>query len=737
MSDQSNGPTSSPAGTGGPADAPGKSSGGDAKAAGLGIAGDAAKAKAGGATNSEVVSGAAKQGVQKVAEAGVKKATGSDIAVDALRSAQKVKGGDVVGGAQNLAASGANAATTAAVGATGVGAPVATLAGSAVGSVVNSKLGRVIVGGIIVGSLVAGGAVIGGSTLLVAGTVGAISAVIGEDVTSSSSDGTCSSGSGSGSGGAISLTGTGIEQRTWNFFREAGYTEEQTAGIMGSIKRESQFNPFIAEGVTGTPNTSRGWGLVQWTADRHVAIKTAVIQEFTSEMYVASPSESEMPAGISEAQVDEMILFQLNYILMELNGPEKAADNILRKKTTVADAAIAFDEHYERSGVPAISERIANAEAYYEKFSGSGGDSAPAPDVDAPAPAAPAPAADSGIDTSKLESPVSGYDGESMKRALEIYQTVESAGGPDEASVLAITAAMGESGLGMNDDIMSTPDDEGKQGLYRMVVEKGHDPFVGESALDTKKATLAWYNGVAGKDGLKDVKGWEGMAPELAIQQVQGNADSDNYVYRDNYSDAKEIFGYVSKLDTASLSSGSVTDSSACGSSDGGSLITGDNSGPVNAALSLLPGKYPYVFGGGNGDGPTGSNIEGKDAGEIGYDCSGVTSYAYKQGAGIDLPRTARAQWAAYKSNAVVAEDIQPGDLIFYAYGRLGSEISHVAIYIGDGQMIEASRGANLVKQTPARISGSGFVGIARVLDGTESEDNGGAGDTVGDARLE
>lgn len=734
MSDQSNSPTSPPAGTGGPAGAPGKSSGGGAKAAGLGIAGDAAKAKAGGATNSEVISGAAKQGVQKVAETGVKKATGSDIAVDALRSAQKVKGGDVVGGAQNLAASGANAATTAAVGATGVGAPVATLAGSAVGSVVNSKLGRVIVGGIVVGSLVTGGVVIGGSTLLVAGTVGAISAVIGEDVTSSS-DGTCSSGS--GSGGAISLTGTGIEQQTWNAFREAGYTEEQTAGIMGSIKRESQFNPFIAEGITGSPNTSRGWGLVQWTADRHVAIKNAVIEKFGSEMYVASPSESEMPAGLSQAQVEEMTLFQLNYILMELKGPEKAADNILRKQTTVADAAIAFDEHYERSGVPAISERIANAEAYYEKFSGSGGGSTPAPDVDAPAPEAPAPPADSGIDTSKLESPVSGYDGEAMKRALEIHQAIKAAGGPDEASVLAITAAMGESGLGMNDDIMSTPDDEGKQGLYRMVVEKGHDPFVGEAALETASATNAWYKGVAGKKGLKDVEGWEGMAPELAIQKVQGNADSDNYVFRDRYSDAKKVFEYVSGLDPASLSSGSVSDSTECGSAGGVGLITGDNAGPVDAAMALLPPKYPYVFGGGNGDGPTTSNIEAKDAGEVGFDCSGVTSFAYKQGAGIELPRTARAQWAAYRSNSVLAEDIQPGDLIFYAYGRLGSTVSHVAIYVGNGQMVEASRGANMVKITPARISGSGFVGIARVLDGTESKDNGGAGDTVGDARLE
>lgn len=741
MSDQSNGPAGPPSAPGSPSGAPGgPSEPSGAKAAGLGIAGNAAKAKAEGASTSEVAAGAAKEGVQKVAEAGVKKATGSEIAVDALRSAQKVKSGDVVGGAQNLAASGANAVTTLAVGSTVVGAPVATLAGSVVGSAVNSKLGRVIVGGILVGSLVAGGAVVGGATLLTAGTVGVISAVVGDDSTSA---GTCSDGSGAG-GGSVSLTGTGIEQKVWNFMLENGYTEEQAAGVMGNIKRESQFNPFLAEGVTSTPNTSRGWGLVQWTGVRHVQIRDAVTSEIGTDMYAAAPSYSEMPAGFDQAKVDQMVLFQLNYILKELGGAEKAAGDHLRSTTTVAEAATSFEEKYERAGVVALDERIANAEAYYKQFSGSGGGgSTTETTVDAGAETNPGTTAgqtqapSNSIDANKLESPVSGYDGEAMKRAREIHEAIKAAGGTDEASILAITTAMTESGLGMDNDIMDSPDGEGKQGLYRMVVEEGHDPFVGEAALETTSATNAWYQGVAGKKGLKEIAGWEGMAPELAIQKVQQTPDSDNSNYRDHYEDAKKVFEYVSKLDPASLSSGSVSGSTECGSTGGVSLITGDNAGPVNAALSLLPGKYPYVFGGGTGDGPGPSNTESKDAGEVGFDCSSVTSFAYKQGSGIQLPRTARAQWAAYQSNRVSPEEIQPGDLIFWAYGRLGSTVSHVAIYIGDGQMIEASRGANMVKQTPARLSGNGFVGVARVLNGTESNDNGGAGDTVGDARLE
>src|SRR5690625_6878981 len=64
----------------------------------------------------------------KGAELGIKKATGSDVAVSTLRGAQKARKGDIAGGAQDVAASGIGAATALAVGSTGVGTPVAGLA---------------------------------------------------------------------------------------------------------------------------------------------------------------------------------------------------------------------------------------------------------------------------------------------------------------------------------------------------------------------------------------------------------------------------------------------------------------------------------------------------------------------------------------------------------------------------------------------------------------------------------
>ncbi|MDO5067378.1 MAG: NlpC/P60 family protein [Propionibacteriaceae bacterium] len=65
------------------------------------------------------------------------------------------------------------------------------------------------------------------------------------------------------------------------------------------------------------------------------------------------------------------------------------------------------------------------------------------------------------------------------------------------------------------------------------------------------------------------------------------------------------------------------------------------------------------------------------------FDCSGLTSYAYRQ-QGISLPRSARQQ---YRIGTPVAKgDLQPGDLVFYYSG-----ISHVGMYIGDGKIVHAA----------------------------------------------
>lgn len=68
------------------------------------------------------------------------------------------------------------------------------------------------------------------------------------------------------------------------------------------------------------------------------------------------------------------------------------------------------------------------------------------------------------------------------------------------------------------------------------------------------------------------------------------------------------------------------------------------------------------------------------------FDCSGFTSYVYKKATGITIPRTAQAQYNAYKH--VKGSAVKKGDLVFF--GGSTSSISHVDLYIGKGKMIDA-----------------------------------------------
>lgn len=70
-----------------------------------------------------------------------------------------------------------------------------------------------------------------------------------------------------------------------------------------------------------------------------------------------------------------------------------------------------------------------------------------------------------------------------------------------------------------------------------------------------------------------------------------------------------------------------------------------------------------------------------------GFDCSGLVQYVYGE-AGINLPRLEKDQYEACEE--IKAENIQPGDLIFYKNETSNGEIGHVAIYLGNGKVFEA-----------------------------------------------
>jgi len=72
-----------------------------------------------------------------------------------------------------------------------------------------------------------------------------------------------------------------------------------------------------------------------------------------------------------------------------------------------------------------------------------------------------------------------------------------------------------------------------------------------------------------------------------------------------------------------------------------------------------------------------------------GFDCSGYVQYLYKK-QGIDLPRTAWSQ--SKKGRAVTLDELQKGDLLFFLTDKKrGIPVTHVGIYIGNGEFIHAA----------------------------------------------
>jgi cell wall-associated NlpC family hydrolase len=93
-------------------------------------------------------------------------------------------------------------------------------------------------------------------------------------------------------------------------------------------------------------------------------------------------------------------------------------------------------------------------------------------------------------------------------------------------------------------------------------------------------------------------------------------------------------------------------------------------------------------------------------AGPDAWDCSGLTMMAWQQG-GIALPHYSAAQYQQTKH--ISAAQLQPGDLVFW--GTSPNTIHHVALYIGNGQIIQAPKTGDVVKVSPLFASAPDFFG--------------------------
>jgi peptidoglycan DL-endopeptidase CwlO len=117
---------------------------------------------------------------------------------------------------------------------------------------------------------------------------------------------------------------------------------------------------------------------------------------------------------------------------------------------------------------------------------------------------------------------------------------------------------------------------------------------------------------------------------------------------------------------------------------------TGGGSGAAAKAVAYAKAQVgkPYCYGG---------------SGPSCYDCSGLTMMAWAQ-AGVSLPHSSASQIGVGRQ--VSASELQPGDLVFYY-----SPISHVSMYIGNGQRVSATHTGDYVR---VQSLGSSIVGYSR-----------------------
>lgn len=148
----------------------------------------------------------------------------------------------------------------------------------------------------------------------------------------------------------------------------------------------------------------------------------------------------------------------------------------------------------------------------------------------------------------------------------------------------------------------------------------------------------------------------------------------------------------------------------------------GDNSGSSNGIWTPAKGRAaveramrwlgtPYSFGAGNYNGPTYGVCSYSNACHVkGFDCSGLALYAWA-GSGVFLDHYSVSQYLSAGSVHPSIDDLQPGDLTFWSTGGV-SGIHHVAIYIGNGNVVEAPHTGDVVKVAPLWMDG--YYGATR-----------------------
>ena len=169
----------------------------------------------------------------------------------------------------------------------------------------------------------------------------------------------------------------------------------------------------------------------------------------------------------------------------------------------------------------------------------------------------------------------------------------------------------------------------------------------------------------------------------IRIEHVSANSNADASLITPSADTAVAGRGLVDEASgagTSAAGSEQTTAAAQAATEDAGQADLGTQ--VIDEAKKYLGTRYVY-----GGSSPSG------------FDCSGFTSYVYKQ-LGYSIPRSASSQWTGLETT-ISRDDLQPGDLVFFRdpSRSKGKACSHVGIYIGDGEFIHAASGSSSGKK--------------------------------------
>ena len=296
--------------------------------------------------------------------------------------------------------------------------------------------------------------------------------------------------------------------------------------------------------------------------------------------------------------------------------------------------------------------------------------------AEAPAEAAPAEAAESGV----VAAPYAG--------ASDIPDEVKAA--VSQAVIDAVAAKVQEIAPGA-----PTPSSAQLEEAVRTAVQAAGDLDMASMSSqlqlpDISPETIAAAAAIAAGVGLVGAVAVNHTSLENPFGSSTGQVDQIATAFAEGLSSvsgqAQQLAGVLPEIATA------------VGVSEAAQLTQPGSSAQIEAVIARAESQIgvPYVWGGGDANGPT----TGVNGGSLsGFDCSGLVLYAYSA-AGVSLPHYTGYQYQ--RGTQVPASEAKRGDLLFWGPG--GSQ--HVAIYLGDGMMIEAPQTGMNVQITPVRWSG-------------------------------